>query len=101
MRGWPSIETGAVKCATLLLTGTKNKSVMEWPSAAFIDPTFLTDDFWCGYNEMLAAGIVFVRGSKGAPYRTVAVFEDLYGNLCDLIELPYPIVVDSKAAGWR
>lgn len=46
-----------------------------------------TDDFWRDYNEMLAAGIYFVREAKTAPYGTVAVFEDLYGNLWDLIEL--------------
>jgi hypothetical protein len=36
---------------------------------------------------MLAAGINFVREAKTALYGTVAVFEDLYGNLWDLIEL--------------
>ena len=46
-----------------------------------------TDDFWRDYNEMLLAGIKFVREPKNAPYGTVAVFEDLYGNLWDLIEL--------------
>jgi catechol 2,3-dioxygenase-like lactoylglutathione lyase family enzyme len=46
-----------------------------------------TDDFWRDYNEMLAVGIRFVRQPKEAPYGTVAVFEDLYGNLWDLIQL--------------
>ena len=46
-----------------------------------------TDDFWRDYNEMRSAGINFVREPKNAPYGTVAVFEDLYGNLWDLIEL--------------
>lgn len=45
-----------------------------------------TDDFWRDYNEMLASGIKFVREPKNEPYGTVAVFEDLYGNLWDLIE---------------
>jgi catechol 2,3-dioxygenase-like lactoylglutathione lyase family enzyme len=45
-----------------------------------------TDDFWRDYTEMLSAGIKFVRVPKEAPYGTVAVFEDLYGNLWDLIE---------------
>ena len=45
-----------------------------------------TDDFWRDFNEMLSAGIKFVREPKNAPYGTVAVFEDLYGNLWDLIE---------------
>lgn len=46
-----------------------------------------TDDFWRDYNQMLAAGINFVREPKKASYGTVAVFEDLYGNLWDLLEL--------------
>lgn len=46
-----------------------------------------TDDFWRDYNAMLSAGINFVRQPKEEPYGIVAVFEDLYGNLWDLIEL--------------
>jgi uncharacterized glyoxalase superfamily protein PhnB len=45
-----------------------------------------TDDFWRDYNVMRAAGIRFVREPKHADYGTVAVFEDLYGNLWDLIQ---------------
>ncbi|GAB4165386.1 MAG: VOC family protein [Candidatus Promineifilaceae bacterium] len=45
-----------------------------------------TDNFWRDYTEMLAAGIRFVRAPQTAAYGTVAVFEDLYGNLWDLIE---------------
>jgi hypothetical protein len=46
-----------------------------------------TDDFWRDYNEMRSVGIRFVREPRVAPYGTVAVFEDLYGNLWDLIEV--------------
>jgi len=45
-----------------------------------------TDDFWRDYNEMISLGIHFTRKPKVEPYGTVAVFEDLYGNLWDLIE---------------
>ncbi|HEV8134485.1 MAG TPA: VOC family protein [Pyrinomonadaceae bacterium] len=45
-----------------------------------------TDDFWRDYNDMVSKGIRFVREPKQEPYGTVAVFEDLYGNLWDLIE---------------
>jgi catechol 2,3-dioxygenase-like lactoylglutathione lyase family enzyme len=44
-----------------------------------------TDDFWRDYNDMVAKGVRFVRPPKTEPYGTVAVFEDLYGNLWDLI----------------
>ena len=45
-----------------------------------------TDDFWRDYHEMRSKGITFVREPKQADYGTVAVFEDLYGNLWDLVE---------------
>ena len=45
-----------------------------------------TDDFRRDHESMLAAGIRFVREPKPAPYGTVAVFEDLYGNLWDLVQ---------------
>jgi len=46
-----------------------------------------TDDFWRDYDEMVAKGIKFVREPKSAPYGIVAVFEDLYGNRWDLLQL--------------
>lgn len=46
-----------------------------------------TDDFWRDYKNMKAKGIKFVRESQKQEYGTVAVFEDLYGNLWDLLEL--------------
>lgn len=46
-----------------------------------------TNDFWRDYHDMLQNGIHFVRPPKEAPYGTVAVFEDLYGNKWDLLQL--------------
>jgi catechol 2,3-dioxygenase-like lactoylglutathione lyase family enzyme len=46
-----------------------------------------SDDFWRDYNAMLARGIRFVREPKQADYGMVAVFEDLYGNRWDLLQL--------------
>ena len=45
-----------------------------------------TDDFWRDYNNYLEKKINFVRPPVEEPYGIVAVFEDLYGNLWDLIE---------------
>ncbi|MBT3239360.1 MAG: VOC family protein [Chloroflexi bacterium] len=45
-----------------------------------------TDDFWRDYMAMVAKGIKFIREPKTEDYGTVAVFEDLYGTLWDLIE---------------
>ena len=46
-----------------------------------------SDDFWRDYNEMRSRGINFIRKPKEREYGTVAVFEDLYGNLWDLLQL--------------
>jgi catechol 2,3-dioxygenase-like lactoylglutathione lyase family enzyme len=45
-----------------------------------------TDDFWRDYHRMNDAGVRFVRPPSEAPYGTVSVFEDLYGNRWDLVE---------------
>ena len=44
-----------------------------------------TDDFWRDYNNYVEKGIRFIRPPEAQEYGTVAVFEDLYGNLWDLI----------------
>lgn len=46
-----------------------------------------TDNFWRDYEDMKAKGVVFVRDPKDMPYGMVAVFEDLYGNRWDLLQL--------------
>ena len=45
-----------------------------------------TDDFRRDFEKMREEGVRFVREPVEAPYGTVAVFEDLYGNLWDLVE---------------
>ncbi|MCC7246568.1 MAG: GNAT family N-acetyltransferase [Saprospiraceae bacterium] len=45
-----------------------------------------TDDFRRDYQRLLAHNVRFVREPHDETYGTVAVFEDIYGNLWDLIE---------------
>jgi catechol 2,3-dioxygenase-like lactoylglutathione lyase family enzyme len=45
-----------------------------------------TDDFWRDFHTYKAKGVVFVREPKEESYGTVAVFQDLYGNLWDLLQ---------------
>lgn len=45
-----------------------------------------TDNIVRDYNDYVSKGIKFVREPAKEPYGTVAVFQDLYGNLWDLIE---------------
>jgi uncharacterized glyoxalase superfamily protein PhnB len=45
-----------------------------------------TDDFDRDYSAYRARGVPFVRPPAIHPYGKVAVFEDLYGNLWDLLQ---------------
>lgn len=49
-----------------------------------------TDDFYRDYNNLKEQGVRIVREPVEQNYGTVAVFEDLYGNLWDLIEPSEP-----------
>jgi catechol 2,3-dioxygenase-like lactoylglutathione lyase family enzyme len=46
-----------------------------------------TDDFDREFESLKAKGVKFVREPKVESYGMVAVFEDLYGNLWDLLQL--------------
>jgi len=46
-----------------------------------------TDDFWRDYEGMTSRGVNFCRPPSEESYGTVAVFEDLYGNKWDLLQL--------------
>ncbi len=45
-----------------------------------------TDDFYRDYTSMLDKGIHFTSQPRKEAYGTVVVFEDLYGNLWDMIQ---------------
>jgi lactoylglutathione lyase len=46
-----------------------------------------TDDFWRDYRAMTARGVKFCETPREEEYGTVVVFEDLYGNKWDLLQL--------------
>ncbi len=79
---------GSKECALLLARAAKPEQLQavgnQTGGRVFL---FLyTDDFYRDYQNMLDKGIRFVRSPVKEIYGTVAVFEDLYGNLWDLIE---------------
>ena len=45
-----------------------------------------TDDLWRDYRRMLDKGVKFTRPPVSEKYGIVAVFEDLHGNLWDLLQ---------------
>lgn len=46
-----------------------------------------TDDFWRDYAAFQGRGVRFLETPRHETYGTVAVFEDLYGNQWDLLQL--------------
>jgi catechol 2,3-dioxygenase-like lactoylglutathione lyase family enzyme len=79
---------GAAECCLLLAkaVGDEQKSRTGNQTGGRVFLFLYTDDFWRDYHYMLENGINFVREPTEEEYGTVAVFEDLYGNLWDLLE---------------
>ncbi|MGF1753447.1 VOC family protein [Vibrio makurazakiensis] len=46
-----------------------------------------TNDFWRDYNSMKEKGVIFNEEPRVEEYGTVVVFQDLYGNKWDLLQL--------------
>lgn len=79
---------GAEECS-LLLVKAENKEQSKSIGNQTGGRVFLflfTDDFWRDYNKMVDRNINFMRPPAEYVYGRVAVFEDLYGNMWDLIE---------------
>ena len=86
---WVVVSPPGAKECQLLLARAKNEVEAKAIGNQTGGRVFLflyTDDFWRDYEEMKAKGIHFIRPPKKMEYGTVAVFEDLYGNLWDLIQ---------------
>ena len=79
---------GAKECCILLAKAAteEQKSRIGNQTGGRVFMFLHTDDFWRDYHSMIANKINFVRTPVEEIYGTVAVFEDLYGNLWDLIE---------------
>lgn len=79
---------GARECCLLLAKAADEiqKSQVGNQTGGRVFLFLYTDDFERDYHKYLERGIRFVRKPETHDYGTVAVFEDLYGNLWDLIE---------------
>ena len=87
---WVVVAPPGSSGATLLLARASNPEQEKCVGNQTGGRVFLflnTDDFWRDYNEMIKRGVKFVREPKTESYGIVAVFEDLYGNLWDLLQL--------------
>ncbi len=80
--------TGAKECCLLLAKAANERQAESIgnQTGGRVGFFLFTDDFWRDYNKMTEREVSFVRPPTEFEYGTVAVFEDLYGNLWDLIE---------------
>lgn len=86
---WVVVKPRGDGNTSLLLARAANPHQQEFVGDQAGGRVFLflrTDDFWRDFHALSARGVEFVRKPKLAPYGTVAVFRDLYGNLWDLVE---------------
>lgn len=86
---WVMIAPNGAKECCLLLAKAANErqtSSIGNQTGGRVGFFLFTDDFWRDYNKMTDRQINFVRLPETFEYGTVAVFEDLYGNMWDLIE---------------
>ena len=86
---WVMVAPPGAKECCLLLAKAANERQTESignQTGGRVGFFLFTDDFWRDYNKMMEREIRFVRTPTEFEYGTVAVFEDLYGNLWDLIE---------------
>jgi catechol 2,3-dioxygenase-like lactoylglutathione lyase family enzyme len=87
---WVVVSPPGSSGVSLLLARASNSKQEQFIGNQSGGRVFLflnTDDFWRDYNAMKSVGIKFVRAPKKQEYGMVAVFEDLYGNIWDLLEL--------------
>ena len=79
---------GAKECSLLLAKAAneRQKAVVGNQTGGRVCLFLFTDDFWRDYKKLKSREIKFVRLPQDLEYGTVAVFEDLYGNMWDLIE---------------
>jgi len=80
--------SGAKECCLLLAKAADDRQIASVgnQTGGRVFLFLFTDDFWRDYNKMLDRNISFIRPPKEEEYGLVAVFEDLYGNLWDLLQ---------------
>ncbi|MDJ0655949.1 MAG: VOC family protein [Xanthomonadales bacterium] len=97
---WVLVKPNASEGFSLLLARPSNedqKAYIGNQTGGRVTFFLKTDDFWRDYRLFKGRGVVFVREPTKANYGTVAVFEDLYGNLWDLIQYAEQSLTESAS----
>ena len=90
VKRWVMVAPRGAKEARLLLAKAANPEQEKSIGHQTGGRVFLflqTDSFWHDYQQMKEKGIVFCETPREESYGTVVVFQDLYGNKWDLLQL--------------
>jgi catechol 2,3-dioxygenase-like lactoylglutathione lyase family enzyme len=82
----PGAPEGATSLLLARASGPEQAAAIGNQSGGRVFLFLRTDDFDRDHARLAERGVRFVREPRVAPYGKVAVFEDLYGNLWDLVE---------------
>lgn len=87
---WVLVAPSGSSESCLLLAKASSSNQKDFVGNQTGERVFLflhTDNFWRDYEKMISLGIIFKEKPRTETYGTVAVFEDLYGNKWDLLQL--------------
>ena len=87
---WVQVAPPNSNGTNLLLAQASNESQTQAIGNQTGGRVFLflqTNDFWRDYESMKAKGVMFNEEPRVEEYGTVVVFQDLYGNKWDLLQL--------------
>ena len=85
---WVRVAPSGAQTAILLakVDGPEQRAAVGSQTGGRVGFFLETDDFERDHRAMCAAGVTFRETPRVEPYGTVAVFEDPFGNLWDLIQ---------------
>ncbi len=84
---WVKIKSlGSTVCLLLAKAEDDQQQYIGKAAGSRVAYFLHTEDFEVSHNRMTKAGVRFNETPRLESYGTVAVFQDLYGNLWDLIE---------------
>ncbi|KAI0434788.1 lactoylglutathione lyase [Xylaria sp. FL1042] len=86
---WVVVKPGKDGAALVLAKATTDmqKTAIGKQTGGRVGFFLATDDFSRDHKSFLENGVKFLEQPRTMPYGTVAVFEDLYGNTWDFMEL--------------
>ena len=84
------VSPPASRGTSLLLAravGAEQEAAIGYQTGGRVFLFLNTDDFWRDYRAMVSSGVKFLEKPREEEYGMVVVFQDLYGNKWDLLQM--------------